>query len=87
MLSDSLYTPEVAAVARSVKKPFDFTVHISEFPDTQELAIQVFENEIMRMPLNKRQDVMVYLETVCAAVKATGVKCFIQGVKGNAGSR
>lgn len=87
MQSSSLYTPEVAQVARTVVKPFDFTVHISEFPDSEELAIQVFENEIMRMPLDKRQDVMVYLERVCAAIKSTGVKCFIQGVKGNAGQR
>lgn len=77
------YTFEMARAMRKVKKPFTFTVDVSE--DDYGLHLLVYEAEVKPMNDSERYKMMEYLLEVASLLESFGPKVNIQGVQGAPG--
>lgn len=76
-----MYSKAVAKMIREVKKPKHFTMDVVEHPDYLEL--RVYENEIMAMPDNVQQDVVLYMVKIKSMLAAMGIRAELGGVAGD----
>lgn len=75
-----LYTKEIARKIREVKPPYsDIRFEVVDMGDW--LAIRVFEKQIMEYDVDKRVNIMEYLEKMRLIIQSYGIKCDITGVK------
>lgn len=81
----AVYTKALQSELHKIPSPYpgevvvDFVYH----PDSYQLEIRVYEDNIMSFESDKRVTIMFYLEKLKAVAEKAGVRTYIDGVEGS----